>query len=270
MCGNVHAIRSQGTGGCRWEGSTELSAWEQSGLPGSLLRGWTWHPGPCKQPPCHGPLHHLEKPFLACTCSNCVWVHWLLDEFRGLDFLPCSPLETRGAPLGSPCEHTQLCTHLKSLVVASCKIHGDISRQSQHWCCANLLSLTESDTRSSLCEVDCSTQQEAKMFLVISRGRLLNSRKAVLSYFILQSHHVEKRSLYFKCFFLSSAPLWRCVSQKKWLSLGQEHSFSTYVPWPTLGIATKWGSRISGQCEQPKLWSRKAKSWLAQHTVRSS
>lgn len=178
-----------------WEGSTGLSAWEQSGLQGSLQHGWTWHPGPWKQPLFHGPLHRLEKPFLPGTYFNCVWVHWLLDECRGLNFLPHSPLEARGAPLGSPPEHTQLCMHLKSPVVASCKIHGDISRQSQQWYHANLLSVTESDTSSSLCEVDCSTQKEAKMFLAISRGRFLNSRTAVLSYFILHSQHLEKRRL---------------------------------------------------------------------------
>lgn len=43
-----------------WEGSTGLSAWEQSGLQGSLQHGWTWHPGPLKHwALCHGPLHRL-------------------------------------------------------------------------------------------------------------------------------------------------------------------------------------------------------------------
>lgn len=90
-----------------WEGSTGLSAWEQSGLQGSLRHGWTWHPGPLKHwALCHGPLHRLQKPFLPGTYFNCLSA------------------------------------------------------------------------------------------LTISRGRFLNSRKAVLSYFILQSHHLEKRRLW--------------------------------------------------------------------------
>lgn len=55
------------------------------------------------------------------------------------------------------------------------KFNIHTSRPPQLWCCANLINVMERDAFSSAYELDYSPQQETQMFLLISRGRFLNS-----------------------------------------------------------------------------------------------
>lgn len=117
---------------------------------------------------------------------------------------------------------THNCAHTRSHQCwHPAKFNSHLSRPPRPWCHANLLSVVERDAFSSACELDYSSQQETQIFLLISRGRFLNSRelqkhssflfhpvellhgKETFFYFVLQTRCMGKRSLYFKGCFLS-------------------------------------------------------------------
>lgn len=97
---------------------------------------------------------------------------------------------SRSSPWTTP-ESTHNCAHTRSHPCQHpAKFNSHISRLPQPWCHTNLLSVMERDTFSSACELDYSPQQEAWMFLLISRRRLLSSRELQKHSFIL-FHPVE-------------------------------------------------------------------------------